>query len=217
VIDYGLKNPAAISANTIQSRGVAGISFVATTPAGDAPIRLQLPGLHNVSNALAAIAVGLVCGLSLAEITAGLASVTPAAGRGALVRGRCGATLVDDTYNANPGSVRAAIDLLADCAGRRTLVLGAMLELGENSGQMHRDIGAYARERGLDRFIGVGEALAGAVEAFGGEWFADCDTAAAALVDTLSAEDTVLIKGSRGSAMERVLTALVEPSPETGR
>lgn len=217
VIDYGLKNPAAISANTIQSRGVAGISFVATTPAGDAPIRLQLPGLHNVSNALAAIAVGLVCGLSLAEITAGLASVTPAAGRGALVRGRCGATLVDDTYNANPGSVRAAIDLLADCAGRRTLVLGAMLELGENSGQMHRDIGAYARERGLDRFIGVGEALAGAVEAFGGEWFADCDTAAAALVDTLSAEDTVLIKGSRGSAMERVLTALAEPSPETGR
>jgi UDP-N-acetylmuramoyl-tripeptide--D-alanyl-D-alanine ligase len=216
VVDYGLKNPAAISANTIQSRGVAGISFVATTPAGDAPIRLQLPGLHNVSNALAAIAVGLVCGLSLAEITAGLASVTPAAGRGALVLGRSGATLVDDTYNANPGSVRAAIDLLVDCAGRRTLVLGAMLELGENSEQMHRDIGVYARERGLDRFIGVGEALAGAVEAFGGEWFADCEAAAAALVDTLGAEDTVLIKGSRGSAMERVLSALSEQSPEAG-
>lgn len=216
VVDYGLKNPAAISANSIQSRGVAGISFVATTPAGDAPIRLQLPGLHNVSNALAAIAVGLACGLSLAEITAGLASVTPAAGRGALVRGRSGATLVDDTYNANPGSVRAAIDLLADCGGRRTLVLGAMLELGDNSEQMHRDIGAYARERGLDRFIGVGTALAGAAEAFGGEWFADCDAAAAALANTLAAEDTVLIKGSRGSAMERVLAALSEPSPEAG-
>ena len=216
VIDYGLKNPAAISANTIQSRGVAGVSFIASTPAGDAPIRLQLPGLHNVSNALAAIAVGLVCGLSLAEITAGLASVTPAAGRGALVRGRSGATLVDDTYNANPGSVRAAIDLLADCAGRRTLVLGAMLELGDSSEQMHRDIGAYARERGLDRFIGVGTALVGAAEAFGGEWFADCDTAAAALAETLTAEDTVLIKGSRGSTMERVLAALSEPSPESG-
>ena len=146
MLDYGLQNPAAISANSIQSRGVAGISFVATTPAGDAPIRLQLPGLHNVSNALAAIAVGLACGLTLAEITAGLASVAPAPGRGALLRGRSGATLVDDTYNANPGSVRAAIDLLADCGGRRTLVL----------------------------------------------------------------------KGSRGAAMERVLTALSEPSAEAG-
>ncbi|MEQ9395014.1 UDP-N-acetylmuramoyl-tripeptide--D-alanyl-D-alanine ligase [Haliea sp.] len=215
-LDYGLQNPAAISANSIQSRGVAGISFVATTPAGDAPIRLQLPGLHNVSNALAAIAVGLACGLTLAEITAGLASVAPAPGRGALLRGRSGATLVDDTYNANPGSVRAAIDLLADCGGRRTLVLGAMLELGEDSEQMHRDIGSYARERGLDRFVGVGAALAGAAAAFGGDWFEDCDAAAAALAGTLSANDTVLIKGSRGAAMERVLTALSEPSAEVG-
>lgn len=216
LLDYGLQNPAAISANSIQSRGVAGISFVATTPAGDAPIRLQLPGLHNVSNALAAIAVGLACGLTLAEITAGLASVTPTSGRGALLRGRSGATLVDDTYNANPGSVRAAIDLLADCGGRRILVLGAMLELGEDSEQMHREIGSYARERGLDGFVGVGAPLAGAAEAFGGEWFQDCDAAAAALADTLTAGDTVLIKGSRGSAMERVLAALSEPSAEAG-
>ncbi len=216
ILDYGLQNPAAISANNIQSRGVAGISFVATTPAGDAPIRLQLPGLHNVSNALAAIAVGLACGLPLAEITAGLGSVTPAPGRGALLRGRSGATLVDDTYNANPGSVRAAIDLLADCGGRRILVLGAMLELGEDSEQMHREMGAYARERGLDRLLGIGAALAGAVEAFGGEWFADCDAAAAALADTLTGDDTVLIKGSRGSAMERVLAALSENSAEAG-
>jgi len=216
ILDYGLQNPAAISANSIQSRGMAGISFVATTPVGDTPIRLQLPGLHNVSNALAAIAVGLSCGLSLAEITAGLASVTPAPGRGALHKGRHGATLVDDTYNANPGSVRAAIDLLAVCAGRRTLVLGAMLELGDNSEQLHRDIGSYARERGLDRFVGVGAALAGAAEASGGEWFADCDAAAAALADTLTADDIVLIKGSRGAAMERVLAALSEPLPEAG-
>ncbi len=215
-LDYGLRNPAAISANNIQSRGVAGVSFVATTPAGDAPIRLQVPGLHNVSNALAAIAVGLACGLSLAEITAGLASVTPARGRGALVRGVGGATLVDDTYNANPGSVRAAIDLLADCGGRRTLVLGEMLELGENSAQLHREIGLYARERGVDRFVGVGTALAGAAEAFGGEWFADCASAAAALAGTLNADDTVLIKGSRGVSMERVLAALSEPAPEVG-
>lgn len=216
ILDYGLRNPAAISANSIQSRGIAGISFVATTPAGDAPIRLQVPGLHNVSNALAAIAAGLACGVSLAEITAGLASVTPARGRGALVRGLGGSTLVDDTYNANPGSVRAAIDLLADCGGRRTLVLGEMLELGEDSAQLHRDIGVYARERGLDRFVGVGTALAGAAEAFGGECFADVASAVAALAGTLAADDTVLIKGSRGASMERVLAALSEPAPEAG-
>ncbi|MEQ9464409.1 MAG: UDP-N-acetylmuramoyl-tripeptide--D-alanyl-D-alanine ligase [Haliea sp.] len=216
ILDYGVRSPAAISANSIQSRGIAGVSFVATTPAGDAPIRLQVPGLHNVSNALAAIAVGLACGLPLAEITAGLASVTPASGRGALVRGLGGSTLVDDTYNANPGSVRAAIDLLADCGGRRTLVLGEMLELGENSAQLHRDIGVYARERGLDRFVGVGAALAGAADAFGGECFADCASAVAALADTLTADDTVLIKGSRGVSMERVLVALSEPAAEAG-
>ncbi len=216
ILDYGLRNPAAISANSIQSRGIAGISFVATTPAGDAPIRLQVPGLHNVSNALAAIAAGLACGVSLAEITSGLASVTPARGRGALVRGLGGSTLVDDTYNANPGSVRAAIDLLADCGGRRTLVLGEMLELGEDSAQLHRDIGVYARERGLDRFVGVGTALAGAAEAFGGECFADVASAVAALAGTLTADDTVLIKGSRGASMERVLAALSEPAPEAG-
>ncbi len=194
---------------------MAGISFIASTPAGDVPIRLQLPGLHNVSNALAAIAVGLACGVSLGAIIAGLASVQPGAGRGAIHRGRGGATVVDDSYNANPGSVRAAIDLLASCGGRRTLILGAMLELGENSAQLHREIGSYARERGIDRFCGVGPELAEAVTAFGGdEWFPDCAAAGAALADSFDQDDTVLVKGSRGAAMERLLGALLEQQTE---
>ncbi|QIB66608.1 UDP-N-acetylmuramoyl-tripeptide--D-alanyl-D-alanine ligase [Kineobactrum salinum] len=215
VLDYGLQNPAAITANTIQSRGVAGISFIASTPAGDIPIRLQLPGLHNVSNALAAIAAGLACGISLGAIMAGLASVQPAPGRGAVYQGRGGATVVDDSYNANPGSVHAAIDLLASCSGRRTLILGAMRELGENSAQLHREVGAYARAQGIDRFCGVGPELAEAVTEFGGgEWFPDCAAAGTALAHSFDQTDTVLVKGSRGAAMERLLGALLEQRTE---
>ncbi len=210
VLDYGLEQAAAISAHSIQPRGAAGMTFVVTTPSGEAPVRLQLPGRHNVSNALAAVAVGLACELSLADITAALASVEPTAGRGTRVPGLGGSVLIDDTYNANPGSVRAAIDVLAGCPGRRTLVLGAMLELGEGSEQLHRDVWAYARERGIERRYAVGSDLRGAVEKFGGEWFADCDEAAAALRADLGAEDTVLIKGSRGVAMEHLLATLRE-------
>ncbi len=210
VLDYGLEQAAAISAHSIQSRGAQGVTFVVSTPAGEAPVRLQLPGRHNVSNALAAIAVGLACELSLADITAGLAGVAPVPGRGARVAGRGGSVLIDDSYNANPGSVRAAIDVLAACPGRRTLVLGAMLELGAGSEQLHREVWAYARERGIDRMVAVGPALLGAVEQLGGEWFADCEAASLALREDLGPDDTVLIKGSRGVAMERLLATLRE-------
>ena len=210
VLDYGLEQAAAISAHSIQSRGAQGVTFVASTPAGEAPVRLQLPGRHNVSNALAAVAVGLACDLSLVDITAGLASVAPVQGRGARVAGLGGSVLIDDSYNANPGSVRAAIDVLAACPGRRTLVLGAMLELGAGSEQLHHEVWAYARERGIDRMIAVGPALLGAVEQLGGEWFADCEAASAALRADLGQDDTVLIKGSRGVAMERLLANLRE-------
>lgn len=218
ILDYALEGTAAIRARDIRSRGMAGSSFIASTPEGDTPVRLALPGRHNVSNALAAMAIGLACGLGLAEITAGLAEVRPVTGRGALSRGPRGCTLVDDTYNANPGSVRAAIDLLTDCAPRRWLALGAMLELGSESERMHREIGEYAREQGLEAFVGVGEALRGAVDVFGdgGQWFADCGSAVVALRDQLQAGDTLVIKGSRGSAMERLLTALAEDSSEAG-
>jgi UDP-N-acetylmuramoyl-tripeptide--D-alanyl-D-alanine ligase len=119
--------------------------------------------------------------------------------------------VVDDCYNANPGSVRAAIDILAGCDGRRTLVLGAMRELGPESGALHRDVGDYARSAGIDQLWGVGEELLPTVEAFGagGRHFADRAAAIAALPGAFGPDDTVLVKGSRGSAMEHVLAALL--------
>ncbi len=218
VLDFGLEKPAAISASAIASRGTAGISFIATTPAGDAPVTLRLPGRHNVANALAAIAVGLACGLNLGEITAGLATVAPMAGRMAVLAGIEGSTVIDDCYNANPGSVRAAIDALADCGGRRTLLLGAMRELGADSERLHREIGEYARDRDIERFWGVGPELAPAVTAFGqgGQHFSDREAAAAALAGAVTAEDTLLVKGSRGAAMESLLAALAPAATEAG-
>jgi UDP-N-acetylmuramoyl-tripeptide--D-alanyl-D-alanine ligase len=211
VIDFGLQQPAAIGASDIRSHGVAGISFTCHTPAGDMAVQLGLPGVHNVANALAATAVGLACGLSLAEIGAGLAQAAPVSGRLAVGRSPGGATVVDDCYNANPGSVRAAIDILAGCDGRRTLVLGAMRELGPESEALHRDVGDYARGAGIDQLWGVGEELLPAVEAFGagGRHFPDRAAAVAALPGEFGSDDTVLVKGSRGSAMEQVLAALL--------
>lgn len=218
ILDFGVEQPAAIAARHIQSLGVKGVSFVVTTPRGEVPVSLALPGVHNVGNALAATAVGLACGLELAEIKVGLESVRPTGGRLAVSVAPGGATLIDDCYNANPGSVRAAIDLLASCEGRRTLVLGAMLELGERSEQLHREMGAYAAGSGIERFCGVGPELQSAVTAFGdgAHWFANCDAASAALSGKLSAADTVLVKGSRGARMEQLLHALQAGDPARG-
>jgi len=218
IIDFGLTEPAAITALDIRLMGVKGVSFTALTPAGNMPVTLALPGVHNVANALAATAVGLACGLDLTQIQAGLEAVQPTAGRLATALSGDGATVIDDCYNANPGSVRAAIAMLAGCEGRRTLVLGAMRELGPTSETLHREIGEYAREAGIERFWGVGPELRGAVEVFGGSasWFADCDSAIDALPGEFHADDTVLIKGSRGARMERVLHALLATTPAGG-
>jgi UDP-N-acetylmuramoyl-tripeptide--D-alanyl-D-alanine ligase len=197
---------------------VGGVNFVVVTPRGEFQVSLALPGAHNVGNALAATAVGLACGLELAEIKAGLESVRSTGGRLAVSVAPGGATLIDDCYNANPGSVRAAIDLLAGCQGRRTLVLGAMLELGERSEQLHRETGAYAADAGIEQFCGVGPLLRPAVTAFGagGRWFSDCDAAVAALAGEFAAGDTVLVKGSRGARMEQLLHALQAGEPARG-
>ncbi len=215
ILDFGLTAPAAITASAVQSHGTRGVSFTALTPVGELAVNLSLPGVHNVANALAAIAVGLACGLRLDEIGAGLEAVQPTSGRLASAVSPAGATVIDDCYNANPGSVRAAIDMLAGCAGRRTLVLGAMRELGPSSEALHRDIGDYARAAGLDRLWGVGPELQCAVDGFGrgGRWFADCEAAIEAIQGEFAAADTVLVKGSRSARMERVLHALLAAEP----
>jgi len=211
VMDFGLEQPASISARNIQGMGVRGVSFTASTPVGDMSIRLNLPGVHNVANALAAVAVGLACELSLMNIRDGLESLQPSDGR---LRSGCsplGATIIDDCYNANPGSVRAAIDMLAACSGRRTLLLGAMRELGHGSSELHREVGEYAREAGVDQLWGVGPELEPCVDAFGagGCYFEDRAAALVDIEEQFGEGDTVLVKGSRSTGMEQVLHALL--------
>ena len=210
ILDYGLENPAAVWATAIRSNGVRGVNFTVVTPIGDAPLRLQLPGMHNVSNALAAVAAGVACELTLDEIRHGLELVVPVAGRLSVERIDSGADVIDDCYNANPGSVRAAIDVLASCSGTRTLLLGAMLELGSESDSMHRDIGGYAADAGVDQLWGVGEEVQVAVNAFGegGRYFSTRDDAIEALPGAFGEDHTVLVKGSRSAAMELVLNVL---------
>ncbi len=211
VLDFGLQQPAAISARDLHSRGAEGISFTASTPIGDMAMRLALPGVHNVANALAAVAVGLACELSLTDIRDGLESLQPVEGRLRSMRSPQGVVVIDDCYNANPGSVRAAIDMLAACPGQRTLVLGAMLELGANSSALHREVGEYARSAGIDQLWGVGPELEVCVNAFGtnGRYFEDRAAVLSTLEGQFGVGDTVLVKGSRSAGMEQVLKALL--------
>ena len=136
------------------------------------------------------------------------------AGRLSVERGVNGCLLIDDCYNANPGSVRAAIDTLAAEPGVRTLALGAMRELGHDSEELHRQGGEYARQAGIERLVGVGDELRVAVAAFGigGSWFDSCEAAVEALSPILGQDDVVLVKGSRGARMERVLHGLAANS-----
>ena len=167
---------------------------------------------HQLQNLLAAVAAALAIGAE----PAGSVEVAFSALRGEHIRLPSGAVVINDCYNANPMSMRAAIDELADAApARRVAVLGDMLELGEASPQLHREIGRYASERGVDVLIAVGPLAAHAGETFGGEVHAvpDAAAAAAALAPLLRGDDTVLVKGSRGVALERVAQALLGEDP----
>jgi murE/murF fusion protein len=178
-----------------------------TTPAGNAELHLSLPGLHNLRNALAAIAGTLAVGAPLASAIRALASFSAVAGRMQRRPMSDGTLLIDDTYNANPDSVRAAIDVLAPLPAPRVLVLGDMGEVGANGAAMHREVGQYARERGLDAMITLGEASRSAAAAFGDGASAcvSVDEVAAVLRDLQPS--SVLVKGSRFMRMERVVQA----------
>ena len=192
--------------------GDGGSAFTLVTPDGEARIALPLPGRHNVANAVAAAALAIGCGRPLADIVAGLQGAMPVGGR--LVRHalRGGATLLDDSYNANPGSLAAAIALLAALPGPRWLVLGDMRELGADGAALHAAAGQAARTAGIDRLYALGELAAGAATAFGdgGRTFATHAALADALRADLAPGAQVLVKGSRGSAMDRIVDALLQ-------
>jgi UDP-N-acetylmuramoyl-tripeptide--D-alanyl-D-alanine ligase len=179
----------------------------AATPAGPLDVRLHIAGRHNVRNALAAAACALAAGVPLAAIAQGLEAFEPVKGRSrafALPVGARMLTLVDDTYNANPDSVRAAIDVLAELPGPRLLVLGDMGEVGDQGPQFHAEVGLYARERGIERLFTLGELSRHA----GGEHFDAIEALDAAVAAQLPSVESVLIKGSRFMRMERVVEAL---------
>ena len=182
-----------------------------TTPAGEADITLQVPGRHNARNAVAAAAACLAAGIPLSAVADGLAAFSGVKGRLQRRPGRKGAEILDDTYNANPDSVRAGIDVLAATIGRKVLVLGDMGEIGEASAQYHDEIGGYAKSQGVDRLFALGDSAQLAVRNFGegARHFCNIDKLIAAVDKELGPETTILVKGSRFMKMERVADALV--------
>ncbi len=187
-----------------------GSSFTLHVDGASAAVRLPLPGRHSVANAMAAGAAAVAAGLSLEDVAAGLAAMTATGGRLFRQAGRDGIQVIDDSYNANPGSVRAAIDVLAELPGRRILVLGTMAELGDKVDSLHAEVGSYAAGSDIDLLWGAGPHTDAAVSAFGegGRHFESRDMMLQAL-PALRAGDTVLIKGSRSAGMEVIVRALL--------
>ena len=209
VLSFALRDQAAdVYASELwrDARGCAGFALAGS--AGAARIQLNLLGEHNVANALAAAAAAHALGVPLVGIQTGLESLQPVKGRAVAQLATNGARVIDDTYNANPISMCAAVDILAAFSGRTVLVLGDMGELGEWAEQGHRDVGAYAAGK-VDALYAVGPLMAHAVKAFGtqGQHFADQASLIAAL-GRESGDTTILIKGSRSAAMEKVVAAL---------
>ena len=208
---FGLLRRADVSANVDPEVNAEGC-FRLLTPLGTAEIALPLPGRHNVMNALAAGAIAVALGVPLAMIKAGLETAPHVAGRLLRRAHASGAVVIDDSYNANPGSFAAAIATLAAEPGERVLVMGDMAELGSDAERLHADIGALARRSGIQRLRAVGPLSRAAVDAFGAG--AAHHDAQDALIEALRAElrggVVLLVKGSRSSAMERVVAALLD-------
>jgi UDP-N-acetylmuramoyl-tripeptide--D-alanyl-D-alanine ligase len=186
------------------------------TPAGAATLQLNVAGWHNVKNALAATACALAAGCPLDAIRRGLEAFAPVKGRSQVktyVRGGQTVTLIDDTYNANPDSVRAAIEVLASLPGPRWLVLGDMGEVGDHGPEFHREVGAFAKARGIDALWTVGSASTHASMAFAGARHFDAMASLLAALPQAPACAAVVVKGSRFMKTEQIVAALVEGAP----
>lgn len=204
-MEFGIDNPAAVTA-TYQLHYLES-EIVVKTPRGEAGTILRAAGVHNVRNALAASAAAAALDMAPQAIADGLARFAGVKGR--LQKKTCvnGATLIDDTYNANPESVRAAIAVLAQARGRKLLVLGDMGELGSAAPLLHAEIGAFAREAGVDQLFALGEQSAQAVQTFGSgaRHFSRIEDLLAEIENALAPDVTMLVKGSRFMQMERVV------------
>ena len=212
---FGIVNPADVSSpagdyeivwhdNRFHAR------FPVVCAEGEVELGMQLAGEHNRMNALAAIAAALLVGADLDDARHALAGLAPVPGRLCPMTGANGARLIDDSYNANPDSVVAALRVLVSAPGRRTLVLGDLAELGDDAVALHHQLGVRAAEFGVDGLLTVGDMSAAAGRAFGvgHRHFATRDELAAYLGARLSGDDTVLVKGSRSARMDEVVRQL---------
>jgi len=224
VVTFGVRQRADFTATDVRaSVGAHGFRthFRLSAPQGSAAIELSLGGAHNVANALAAAAAAAAAGATLEHIAAGLAAVRAVPGRLQFKQSASGAWLIDDSYNANPSSMRAAIEVLATLSGRKWLVLGDMGELGAFAADAHTDIGEFARTQGIERLYATGPLMQRAVESFGAgaHWYGAAAELTAALHEALRGagpEVRLLVKGSRSNRLERVVEALTGTSPGSG-
>jgi UDP-N-acetylmuramoyl-tripeptide--D-alanyl-D-alanine ligase len=210
---FGFSAHADVSAHNVEPLDDgSGSRFVLRTPGGSADVQLPLPGRHNIMNALAAAGCAVALGMDAEVIAHGLASVEPPRGRLSWLRTPQGARVLDDSYNANPDSLRAGLELLAAQRGRRTLVLGDMAELGPEAADLHREVGRLAQRLGIERLHALGPLAAQAAMAFGrgAEAHENLDALLQALRGETDADCVLLVKGSRSARMERVVDALVD-------
>jgi UDP-N-acetylmuramoyl-tripeptide--D-alanyl-D-alanine ligase len=213
IVSFGVHAAADFAAkNPVQGieRGEFITRFTLRSPHGAQPVTLKAGGAHNVVNALAAAAAAAAAGATLEQIAQGLADFRAVAGRLQLKQGARDSWIIDDSYNANPSSVRAGLEVMRTLQGATWLVLGDMAELGEHSEDSHAHMGAYARECGIKRLFAVGPQSSRAVETFGSgaEWFADAESLTRRLQAEIAPGVTVLIKGSRVNRLERVVQVL---------
>ncbi|HEX9811868.1 MAG TPA: UDP-N-acetylmuramoyl-tripeptide--D-alanyl-D-alanine ligase [Burkholderiales bacterium] len=213
VVTFGLDNPADYSARyRLDEHGCV---IQLKSPHGGAQMRIAQIGKHNVLNALAATAAALNAGASLRDTVNGLQKLQAVAGRLELKQGISGARIIDDTYNANPGSLTAGLQVLKDAKGERVLVLGDMAELGDAGPDLHVRAGKLARDLGINRLYGIGDLTALAVAAFGegAKHFASAEALVDALIDCMHSGMVILVKGSRVMRMDRVVTGIMRRAP----
>ncbi|MCX8004958.1 MAG: UDP-N-acetylmuramoyl-tripeptide--D-alanyl-D-alanine ligase, partial [Burkholderiaceae bacterium] len=214
VLDFARVGAAAVTAQyTLRPDGA---TLALATPKGAFEVSLSLPGAHNVHNALAATAAALAIDAPLPAIQRGLQAVAAVPGRGEILALPSGARLIDDSYNANPDSVRAAIEVLASYGPPRTLILGDMGEVGREGPRFHAEVGAYARARGIEHLFALGELSRHAAQAYGAaaRHFSEVQALNAAVAQLLPQLASVLVKGSRFMRMERVVQAIASAYPQ---
>jgi UDP-N-acetylmuramoyl-tripeptide--D-alanyl-D-alanine ligase len=213
IVTFGLNTDADVGAENIELSADS-VTFNLRANNQTQTVNLPVAGAHNMVNALAAAAAAIAAGLSISEIAQGLTNFSGVASRLNRSSGINGCMVIDDSYNANPEAMMAAIDVLAMQAGNHILVVGDMGELGEKADQFHFEIGQYAKQNKVSRLLAVGELSRHTISGFGdnGEWFSSQQELITSLTNSVKQSDVVLVKGSRSAAMENVVIKIKNPS-----